>query len=126
MLNEVSVTEQFSGPIPHPSILRDYDQITPGIGDRIVAMAEKEQAHRIECEKVSLSSDIDQRKAENIEARIGQFLGFGIGITAILSGTYTIINGFPVAGAFIGAGGVIGLVSVFIYGRSKVVKPPAE
>ena len=38
---------------------------------------------------------------------------------ALLAGTYTSINGYPWAGSFIGAGGVIGLVSAFVVGRKN-------
>ncbi|MEJ8736721.1 DUF2335 domain-containing protein [Erysipelotrichaceae bacterium HCN-30851] len=42
---------KFSGPIPHPSILAGYNKIDPGIADRIVKMAEKEQEAVIEHRK---------------------------------------------------------------------------
>ena len=43
---EVTVIERhasFSGPLPPPSILEDYDRVCPGAADRIIKMAEKEQ-----------------------------------------------------------------------------------
>ncbi len=36
----------FQGPLPHPGTLRDYETIVPGSGERIIAMAEKEQNAR--------------------------------------------------------------------------------
>lgn len=50
---------------------------------------------------------------------VGQFLGLIIGVTAIIAGTYAAVQGSQWAGAFIGGGGVIGLVSVFVLGRRK-------
>jgi uncharacterized membrane protein len=38
--------EIFRGPLPSPDILEKYEKILPGISERIVAMAEKEQAMR--------------------------------------------------------------------------------
>ena len=35
--------EVFEGPLPHPDILQKYEQIMPGIAERIVQMAEREQ-----------------------------------------------------------------------------------
>ena len=35
--------EVFEGPLPHPDILQKYEQIIPGIAERIVQMAEREQ-----------------------------------------------------------------------------------
>jgi uncharacterized membrane protein len=41
-----AVSQQFSGPIPPPQILGDYDKVQPGFAERIIAMAEREQSHR--------------------------------------------------------------------------------
>ena len=41
------------------------------------------------------------------------------GMTAIISGALTAYHGSQWAGGFIGGGGVIGLVSVFVLGRRK-------
>ncbi len=38
----------FKGPIPPPEAFGQYEQIVPGAGDRILAMAEREQAQRHE------------------------------------------------------------------------------
>jgi len=43
-LAEVRAT--FVGPIPPPDILQGYDNILPGLADRIVSMAEAEGNHR--------------------------------------------------------------------------------
>lgn len=36
----------FSGPIPHPDLLAQYDQIIPNGADRILLMAEAQSRHR--------------------------------------------------------------------------------
>ncbi len=50
---------------------------------------------------------------------LGQIFGLIIGMTAIISGALTAYYGSEWAGGFIGGGGVIGLVSVFVLGRRK-------
>jgi uncharacterized membrane protein len=40
----------FSGPLPPPEVLQNYNQITPGAADRIISMAEKQSQHRQESE----------------------------------------------------------------------------
>jgi len=112
-------TEQFQGPIPSPKILAGYEQLLPGAADRILTMAEKEENHRHAMDKMSLTAETDGLKNEANDTKRGQYCGLIIGITAILAGTYTSVNGFPWAGSFIGAGGVIGLVSAFIVGRKN-------
>lgn len=39
------VTQQFSGPVPHPDILRQYNLIVPDAAERILRMAEQDAAH---------------------------------------------------------------------------------
>ena len=65
--------------------------------------------------------DLD-RKALEAQIRVtylGQIFGFIIGLTAIISGAVLSVQGSQWAGGFIGGGGVIGLVSVFVLGRRK-------
>lgn len=105
----------FVGPIPPPAVLREYNSILPDAANRIIKMAEDEANHRRKMEQKALIDSI-------WEGRIGQFLAFLIGVFTIGCGTYTAINGAEIAGSLIGAGGVIGLVSAFIYGRKN--RPP--
>ena len=51
----------FSGPIPHPDLLRGYEDIKEGFAERIVSMTEKQQEHRMECEKRLIKSTVSQR-----------------------------------------------------------------
>ncbi len=53
-------------------------------------------------------------------ARWGQVFGFVIGMAALIAGAFSAYHGQQIAGSFIGAGGVIGLVSVFVLGRMKL------
>jgi uncharacterized membrane protein len=66
---------------------------------------------------MTLKAQIDGLQRESMGARIGQICAFLIGITTIISGTYAAVHGAEISGALIGTGGVIGLVTVFIYGR---------
>ncbi len=38
--------QQFSGPLPHPQILAQYNQAVPNAADRIIKMAESQSNHR--------------------------------------------------------------------------------
>lgn len=110
---------EFQGPLPPPDILIQYNNIQPGFAERIVAMAEKEQAHRHSLEGTVVSSSFK-------EAQRGQQYGLLIGVVAIIAGAVTAIAGAPVPGAIIGGGGVIGLVSVFVLGRFFPTSKPGE
>jgi|GEM_PF-5058194 len=61
-----AVSEQFSGPLPPPHILGEYDKVQTGLAARIVEMAEKEQIHRHQIEFQALSASISTEKRGNI------------------------------------------------------------
>ncbi|MBI2410337.1 MAG: DUF2335 domain-containing protein [Candidatus Kerfeldbacteria bacterium] len=42
----IAVQHSFSGPIPPPDVLNDYERIEKGLASRIVNMAEKQSGHR--------------------------------------------------------------------------------
>ena len=115
--------EHFQGPIPPPDTLQRYEDLLPGAAARIVSMAEKEQAHRHNCEIQALQQEIENHRARNTEIRRGQWFGFLIGLSAILSGSLLAYTGHPWPGSFIGTGGVIGLVAVFVFGHHRNKTP---
>ncbi len=117
--NTKFVAEQFHGPIPPPSILNEYEKLLPGSADRILSMAEKETQHRHKMETKAIDAEIEGLKNEASDTKRGQCFGLFIGVTAIISGAYTSVHGYPWSGTFIGAGGVAGLVSAFIAGRKS-------
>lgn len=123
---QVVQAAQFSGPIPPPDILLEYNKVLPNLAERIVTLAEGEAAHRRSPENTELQAGINLAGKQFTEARIGQFLAFGIGVIAIVSGIYGATHGAPFAGGTIGSAGVIGLVSVFILGRHQQPAPPVN
>ncbi len=102
----------FSGPIPHPDTLHGYDLIIPGAAERILAMAEADAKHQREIEMAALN-------AAKSEVRLGQWLGFIIGLAALGTSLTAIILDAEVVAGIIGGTTVVGLVSAFIFGRIK-------
>lgn len=93
------------GPLPVPQELFDYDRLVPGAADRIIGMAEREQAHRINMEDMSSRADIRHRdevvrsqqqatKGAFMSDLVGQVLGWLVAVSCIAGAVYT---------AFIGA-----------------------
>jgi uncharacterized membrane protein len=64
------------GPLPSPEQLAQYNQVLPGLAERIVAMAEKQSGHRQDIEGRVVRSNIRN-------ATIGQFLAFVLGAGTI-------------------------------------------
>jgi len=107
--------QSFSGPLPHPDILRQFNEVVPGSAERIIKMAEEQSAHRKDLEQKVISSDIARSKW-------GQILGFIIAIAGLIVSAVVAIFGSAIAGGIIGVGTLASLVGVFMYGsktRSK-------
>lgn len=98
-------------------MLDGCESVLPGAAERILQMAEKEAAQRQTLVRKIVDAKIKDLEAQSQEIHLGQILGFAVGCNAIAAGAVTAILEAEVAGSFIGAGGVVGLVSVFVLGR---------
>ena len=45
---------QYTGQIPHPDILKQFDQLIPGTGAKLIRWAEEEQEHRRSMERAAM------------------------------------------------------------------------
>ena len=75
-------------------------------------MAEEQAKHRQGLESSVIKSDIADSKR-------GLYLGFIIGIVAIIAGTVCILQGQTIAGGVMGGSAVPGLAAVFVYGSQQ-------
>jgi uncharacterized membrane protein len=117
---EQTITQvAFTGPIPHPSVLQEYNDVLPGLAERIVTMAEAEATHRHEMDREVARQNELIIKEEFCERRIGQFLGLGIAVLTISAAIFAIAHGAEKAAMVIGGATVVGLATVFVVGRIK-------
>lgn len=70
-----------SGPLPDPDTLQRYEQVLPGLAERIVAMAEKQSDHRQSLERAVILNGI---KAEGR----GASYAFALGLCGIILRRY--------------------------------------
>ena len=94
----------FTGKMPHPELLKQYDVVVSGAAGRILAMAENEAKHRqshesqalvanIEAQKKQLNIVEQQTKATFRSDAIGQFCGFVVSLICIAGAIYLALNG---------------------------------
>ena len=105
----------FSGPLPPPSMFREYDSILPGSAERILAMAEKEQDHRTTWENKALDTIARQ-------GNIGQWFGLLIAILCIGGAIYLAVSGHRWVAIALAVATAVGLVGRFIQNNSAFVK----
>lgn len=119
-VTKVTVSRMHIGPLPDPETLAAYSNLIPDGANRIMVMAEKEQAHAHLMDKKSLA-------IKKWMGFIGQIFGFCIGMTVVVGGIFLIYNGFQGWGTTVSLGGLTGLVAVFVYGsRDRKIKQEAS
>lgn len=106
----ISSISHHSGPLPRPSDMAAYETIQPGFAERIMRMAEGEQAQR----HASMNDMV--RKGYDLKSR-GQI--FAIGSVVILTGfaSYIAYLGNTTAAAAVVTIGIVGVVGAFVARR---------
>lgn len=104
--------ESFTGPLPHPEILQGYDKVQAGFAERILKMAEDEQAHTIRCEDKIVSSVTSQSTR-------GQWFGFILAILFLIVAGVLGFYGHDWLAGVIGGGTLISVVTVFLTNKSN-------
>jgi len=110
-----SIQETYSGPLPHPSILKGYEDVLPGSADRILQMAENEADHRHKMDNKIITS-------RSRDSFLGVIFGFIISAIGVGGGVYLVATGTAGVGAAITAMSLSSLVGVFIYGTRESQK----
>ena len=110
---------EFEGPIPHPSILKGYNDIDDGFADRIIKMAEEQQKHRIELE----NKVIDSKKSDS---RLGMVLGFIIAFMTVVIGGFLIYKDKNAEGFSLIITSIGSLAACFLYATNSNKKEREE
>lgn len=110
-VQQVSISG-YSGPLPHPAILKGFEEVQPGAAERIIRMAENEATHRHSLERQDCRSFI-------MNERLGMVCGLVFGLFVAGGGLYCVLKGHPAAGSIIASIPMGGIIIAFIQGRRK-------
>jgi uncharacterized membrane protein len=105
----------FSGPLPPPDVLAEYNRVFPDCGKAIVEMAQKEQQHRHDHEA-------QQIKAEYTLARRGQLIGATLAMIAVAGAIYLLAHDKSITGLSVLGAVVVAFGGAFIYDRYQFAK----
>lgn len=106
------------GILPPPEEMERYEQLTPGITDRLMVTYEKQVDHRISLESKVVDSDIKK-------SNIGQVAAFIISMTAIIGGIYLITIGKDITG-FVAMFGTLATLAAVFFTAQKSRKNERE
>lgn len=107
---QVIRTEAFTGPLPPPHLLEQYNTAVPNGAERILAMAERQAAHRQEIEKIAVTSNARRETC-------GQICGLVVALAAIAGGVVLTLYDKQAAGLAAIITPLAGLVVAFLYGK---------
>lgn len=105
---ETRETRVFSGPLPLPGIIAEYDHIIPNGAERIMAMAERQSAHREQMEARVINGNVASQTR-------GSYFAFILALVAIIGGFFLIYTGKNGAGLAAIIASVGSLAGVFVY-----------
>jgi uncharacterized membrane protein len=117
---ELSAASRFyTGPIPEARDLAEYEQINPGLANRIIKMAENEQGHRHVIE--------DRRNLAEVRLTTrGQVFGFIISLLTISCGAILTYYDKSMVGLVSLVSGVAMLIGGFLFQRGSAARRPKQ
>lgn len=106
-------------PFPPVEVLRDYEAFTPGGGDRLLKMIEKEQDFHHEMARTEL-------KGEQRRNFLGQTYGLIISIVFMAAAVWVAIAGHEIAATTIGTLDIGAVVALFVLGTRPTGRNDAD
>ncbi|MDX7991397.1 DUF2335 domain-containing protein [Xenorhabdus littoralis] len=100
---------------PSPDALKNYESILPGCAERIFSSKEKEQIFQHEKQNKALDGLINRDKR-------GQWMGFSIAMSILIIATVFASKGEMLFAGTLITIDLVGLVAVFVIGRSSNIK----
>ena len=104
-------------------MLRAYNEVAPGLLDRLLGQTERVSEHALEMERLQVEASVENMRRDYAEGRWGQICGLIFGVVTVVGGVYGATHAVgmaaQIAGGVIGAGGVGTIITSFIYGRKN-------
>lgn len=105
----------WSGPLPPPEILQQYDAVAPGAANRILVMAENRQLDRIEMNKAASAREDKILDSAVSQSKRGLWFAFISTLIIIGVGTFLILLDKEVLGLAVILTPLATLAGVFVY-----------
>ncbi len=110
------------GPLPPPDVLRGYEEICPGIANRIMVSFENEGVHRRDLEKDDQNNQTTALKASIKQRTVGQIMAFSLAVFALSTAGFLSYHGHVLVPSIIGGTTLIGIVASFLGAHNVVQK----
>ena len=111
----VTATDSTSGPLPSAEQFALYVKAQPDAGDRILTLAEKQQAFRHKADNRIIT-------AYNWLSFAGLLANLIVGVSPIIAAVLLALNGYEIAAAVIGGGGVVAFAGTAVFSIVRAMK----
>jgi uncharacterized membrane protein len=112
-------SESYSGPLPHPDILKRYNDLDPSFSKTIFSHFKEEQEHRHRIDNKAIDGAISSDKR-------AQYMAFIICLVVLGISFYSVYSGKEVAGIIGLVMSLGGLIAAFLKGNSNNNKKNKE
>ena len=102
----------YSGPIPPPHLLREFNASIPNGADRIMKMAKQQSTHRMDLETKVVT-------ANNRDSLLGVIFAGIIGIIIVIGSMFLIYNNKNIQGLSILFASAVAYIGVFLKSKSR-------
>jgi uncharacterized membrane protein len=121
-----SQLEHYQGPLPHPKILQEFEQLVPGSAATIMGNFRVESDHRrsMERDESEAARGFFARQLDYRDR--GQKMGFVIALLGLVVAGYAFYKNEPWAGGVIAGVDLVALVALFITGKRGDPKPATQ
>ena len=102
----------YSGPLPHPDILRGFEEIVPGSANRLFTQFEEQSAHRRTMESQVIGSGAFSQRIGTVSASL-------IGLAGVTGGLWLTHEGKGVQGLTSLFGTLAALVGTYLYKQKQ-------
>lgn len=115
----LTIQKLWSGPLPSPDTLKEYNKAFPNAAEKIFNRSERQSEHRMVLENLAIKSDLKQSER-------GQLYGLVIALSVFIGAFILAWIGRELAGTILGSVDLVALVSVFVIGKSYQKKDLKE
>ncbi|WP_137619758.1 DUF2335 domain-containing protein [Companilactobacillus heilongjiangensis] len=106
-VRRIITSSTFSGPIPHPDILKGYAEVYPEAPKQIIENSIEESKHRRKFDDNALEAAVS-------ENRIRLYLATLVCLTMIIGGVTLILCGHEVTGGILTGSTLVGVLSAYL------------
>lgn len=103
MVTTTQSVQSYEGPIPHPDLLRKFDELLPGTAERLINLAVAESEHRRSLELIAMNANvsaqsrnvaISEKSSRNvfISDTLAQVLGASVSLVCAIGAIYLALH----------------------------------